>query len=365
MKKLWKKKSYLAIFIVIILFISVSLTSVSSIRFLQGNARVVNYVGIVRGATQKLVKEEIMGWYLTRSDATFPDTSEWYPNDNLIARLDSITEELLSGVGPNGLVVLQDELYLSNIRSIQAHWYQLKGLIAEVRAGRDPDDLFESSQRYFELVNDTVFSAEAYSENQVSRINTILVFVNGVFILLLVGGLVLYIRSLAVKRQADALGKIAYVDSLTELNNRASCERLISQYAASSENRDITVFMFDMNDLKHTNDFLGHKGGDKLLIAFADYLREAAEGYCYIGRYGGDEFLAIANNGDVSAAEAFLDKIRNSVAEYNGNRVNRLEKIQYASGFVVSNPRIQHIEEIIHEADNRMYSDKRKTKGAI
>jgi len=365
MKKLWQKKEYLAIFIVIILFISVSLTSISSIRFLQGNARVVNYVGIVRGATQKLIKEEIMGWHMMQTDESFIETSDWYPDDALVARLDSIVDELLTGVGPNGLVVLHDETYLSNVRMIQVHWAQLKELIAQVRAGEKPDMLFESSQEYFELVNKTVFSAETYSENQVSRTNNILIFVNGAFILLIVIGLLMYLRGLSVKRQADALGKIAYIDSLTQLNNRASCERLISKYSESPEDREIAVFMFDMNDLKLTNDFLGHKGGDKIIVAFGNVLQKAADGYCYIGRYGGDEFFAISDNGDESTAKIFLEKVRDQVNEYNKCRVNKLEKIQYASGYVIANPKAQHIDDIIHEADKRMYLDKRRAKGLV
>ena len=365
MKKLWEKKEYIGISIVIILFVFVSITSISSIQLLQGNARVVNYVGIVRGATQKLVKEEFMGWYMFQSDPSFAESSDWYPDDVLVARLDSIVDELLTGEGVNGLVVLKDEAYLANVRLVQVHWLQLKELIAEVRAGGDPHTLFQSSQEYFELVNNTVFSAEAYSENQVSRINKTLIFVNGAFILLIVVGLALYLRNLTVKRQADALGKIAYIDALTKLNNRACCERLISRYAASPEDRDIAVFMFDMNDLKLVNDFLGHKSGDKVIIAFASILQKAAEGYCYISRYGGDEFLAISDNGEESAAEEFLQKIRTHVDEYNKLRLNKLEKIQYASGYVIANPQAMHMEDIIHEADNRMYLDKRNGKRGI
>jgi len=365
MKKLWGKKEFWAMFIVICLFISVSYTSISSIQLLQGNARVVNYVGIVRGATQKLMKEEIMGWNMMRTDASFAETSDWYPNDALVARLDSITEELFSGEGPNGLVVLQDETYLSNVRMVQEHWAQLKVLISEVRAGADPGELFESSQNYFDLVNKTTFSAEAYSEAQVSRVNKFLIFANVAFILLILSGLGLYVRNLAVKRQADALGKIAYVDSLTQLNNRTSCERLISHYGESPEDKDIAVFMFDMNDLKLTNDFLGHKGGDVVIAAFGAILKEAASEYGFIGRYGGDEFLAIFENGDESMAAAFLDKIRENVNEFNECQLYKLQKIQYASGYAIANPSVQNIEDIIHEADNRMYADKRMLKSML
>lgn len=80
----------------IVLFLSlVGLGGLSlvSIHNLQGNARVINYTGVVRGATQRLVKEELKG----RTD------------DALIARLDGIMEELATGVGENRLIRLNDQ----------------------------------------------------------------------------------------------------------------------------------------------------------------------------------------------------------------------------------------------------------------
>ena len=363
MKRLWEKKEYLAIGVVVALFIFVSIMSISSIRLLQGNARVVNYVGIVRGATQKLIKEEIMGWYLSQSDLSFQETSDWYPDDALIARLDSIVNELLTGDGPNNLVVLPDDTYLSNMRQVQAHWLTLQQLIQEVRNGEDPNALFASSQAYFELVNETVFSAEAYSEAQVNRINSILLFVNGIFILLIIAGLALYMRSLAVKRRVDALGKIAYIDPLTQLDNRASCERLIERIKRERKDMDIAVFMFDMNDLKLTNDFLGHQGGDRIIAAFAKALKAAVDDKGFIGRFGGDEFLAVFESGGEACAEEFLRAVRTRVDEYNNDQTNKLEMIHYAGGYTIANVCRQDVEDIIHEADNQMYANKRKLKG--
>ena len=60
-----------------------ALVSIHSIHGLQGNARVINYAGVVRGATQRLVKQELKG----------------QPNDVLIARLDGILTELATGEG--------------------------------------------------------------------------------------------------------------------------------------------------------------------------------------------------------------------------------------------------------------------------
>ena len=120
----------------IVLFLSlVGLGGLSlvSIHNLQGNARVINYTGVVRGATQRLVKEELKG----RTD------------DALIARLDGIMEELATGVGENRLIRLNDQAYQELLSSMEDQWQVLKEEIMLVRQGKDSEELFELSERYF------------------------------------------------------------------------------------------------------------------------------------------------------------------------------------------------------------------------
>lgn len=140
----------------IVLFLSlVGLGGLSlvSIHNLQGNARVINYTGVVRGATQRLVKEELKG----RAD------------DALIARLDGIMEELATGVGANRLIRLNDQAYQDLLASMEDQWQELKEEIMLVRQGKDSQTLFELSESYFQLADTTVTAAEQYTEQQVNR----------------------------------------------------------------------------------------------------------------------------------------------------------------------------------------------------
>ena len=76
----------------IVAFTLLSCVSLHYIIKLQGHARVINYTGIVRGASQQLVKQEL----------------RHIQDDPLINRLDGIIYELSNGKGKNGLVVLDD-----------------------------------------------------------------------------------------------------------------------------------------------------------------------------------------------------------------------------------------------------------------
>jgi diguanylate cyclase (GGDEF)-like protein len=348
MKSFSKLKEIIAIGIMIALFLFISILSWTSIAQLQGNAKVVNYVGIVRGATQKLVKEELMG----------------HPDDALVERLGNIVEELITGKssGSFGLVVLQDEDYLDHMRQVETHWSELKQLITSVRGGSGHKELYDSSQAYFDLVNKTVFSAEAFSEKQVHRSLNIILGVIIIFIIFIVFAIIYFIRSIAVRKRAETLDIIAYVDPLTQIDNRASCERIINRITSTTSDENIAIFMFDMNDLKIVNDLLGHKGGDRVIRDFAKILKTEARDYGFVGRYGGDEFLGIFEGAGEVKAETYLARITEQVNARNTIFTNQIEKIKFAAGYIIGNARETAINDLINEADKRMYAHKRLIK---
>ena len=106
----WKIVSMIARRALMLILIVVVFLMMLQISYLQGTARVINYAGIVRGATQREVKLEIAG----------------HQNDALSERLDSILTELKSGEGSNQLVSLQDKEYQHHLDVQIAYWEELK-----------------------------------------------------------------------------------------------------------------------------------------------------------------------------------------------------------------------------------------------
>ena len=152
----------------VILFCAICVLSLTTIIHMQGNARAVNYAGIIRGATQRLVKQEMNN----------------APNDELIRYLDGVLIELSTGQGENGLSALPDAEYQSlNTQMIDA-WDALKLEIARVREGADDRRLYELSEEYFLLADRAVSAAENYSEHQVGSAKTALIALNVCFLLL-------------------------------------------------------------------------------------------------------------------------------------------------------------------------------------
>lgn len=146
----------------------ISITSFSTISRMQGNARVINYAGIVRGATQRLIKQEM----------------NHHPNDELIQYVDSIITELSTGEGEYNLIALPDPEYRALLEELTQKWLALEEEISNVRQNGESRLLFEMSEDHFVTADRVVSAAEKYSEKCVKSAKEILVRLNVGFILL-------------------------------------------------------------------------------------------------------------------------------------------------------------------------------------
>jgi diguanylate cyclase (GGDEF)-like protein len=119
----------------------------------------------------------------------------------------------------------------------------------------------------------------------------------------------------ALERQ---LAQRATHDSLTGLPNRMLLQERLSHAVvrASRSGSLVAVLFCDLDQFKFVNDTLGHDVGDKVLIAVADRLRHACRATDSITRFGGDEFVVVAEDltdlaGANAVAATLLDSLRN------------------------------------------------------
>lgn len=155
--KITKKKKLIPFIqsILILVLIVFVMLMMAQIRNLQGTARVINYAGLVRGATQRTIKLEIAE----------------RPNDDLIAYLDEVLEDLKHGEGTYQLVKLNDHNYQQCLDAQISYWEQLKNEIYATReSGYEATNIVEMSETYFDLADETVTAAEVYSEQIAIRI---------------------------------------------------------------------------------------------------------------------------------------------------------------------------------------------------
>ncbi len=110
--------------------------------------------------------------------------------------------------------------------------------------------------------------------------------------------------------------RLALTDPLTGLYNRRSLEGLLEQELDKAHrlHYPVGVLVVDVDRFKRINDRLGHLEGDNVLGAIADALRRALRRFDLLGRFGGDEFVAVLPGCDVEAAHTVGEKLRGAVA---------------------------------------------------
>ena len=179
------------------------------------DASVVNKSGIVRGATQRLVKLETSG----------------QPNDELIQELDRLNDALISGDTSLKLPKATNAEYLGKIQEVTNAWEQLKATIAQYRQNPDLESkLIADSEAFFELTNDAVFVAEDIALGRVKRIEFSELGI--VAFDLLVFGFVLWIIQQTTKVLQQSVTTVA--DSSSEIASTVEVqERLVAEQTSS------------------------------------------------------------------------------------------------------------------------------------
>ena len=163
-------------------------------------------------------------------------------------------------------------------------------------------------------------------------------------------------KSIIAKHEKEQLIMRAYTDDLTKINNRTFC----SEYMValdSQKNPHYTIINLDLNNLKITNDTLGHAEGDRLLMSAAQVISETFSTSGIIGRMGGDEFISIIPSTDSIMIDKLVEKLQSLMKEAN---VSIAYGIAYSSEF--KNPTTKLVYDL---ADDRMYENKKlqKAKG--
>lgn len=119
-------------------------------------------------------------------------------------------------------------------------------------------------------------------------------------------------------RLAERLRELSTVDGLTrQLNHRATYERLIEELArAQRYGQPLSIVLCDLDQFKQVNDVHGHLAGDAVLAGGAAVLRQGLRAGDLLGRYGGEEFLAVLPQVDLAAACQAAERLRQRLEEH-------------------------------------------------
>jgi two-component system cell cycle response regulator len=178
------------------------------------------------------------------------------------------------------------------------------------------------------------------------------------------------------KRYADRLRhnvqlslEMAITDQLTGLHNRRYMERHLSNLIgnAGKTGRPLAFLIMDIDYFKSVNDTHGHDIGDEVLREFSARIGANVRGLDLACRYGGEEFVVVMPDTDISFAYMVAERLRRSVetTPFEISRDPRKLNITISIGIASSEGEKDTAEALLHRADQALYRAKRDGRNRV
>ncbi|HEY8771130.1 MAG TPA: GGDEF domain-containing protein [Thermoleophilaceae bacterium] len=150
----------------------------------------------------------------------------------------------------------------------------------------------------------------------------------------------------------------AATDALTGLPNNRAVQETVRRMAAQAgrTTSQLAAILFDLDHFKQVNDVNGHAKGDEVLAAVGDAVASAVRASDFVGRYGGEEFLALLPDTGREGALHVAQKLRSAIAQIDVPGVSR--KVTASFGVAVLPFDAVEPEQLLRAADRALYSAK-------
>lgn len=115
----------------------------------------------------------------------------------------------------------------------------------------------------------------------------------------------------------DRVTELAITDGLTGISNHLHIVTKLDGEIARSRRygSNLSVILFDIDNFKGINDRFGHLAGDQVLIRVAQLIKSSVRNIDAVGRYGGEEFLAVLPETDGEAALTMAERVRSRIQD--------------------------------------------------
>ena len=109
----------------------------------------------------------------------------------------------------------------------------------------------------------------------------------------------------------------AHSDPVSGIANRFSCDMMIEKYMDRELPEKLGCIMFDLTNIQEINRLYGHLAGNVCIRDFSNILRLSSDELCFVGRNGGNKFLALFENSTPEDMQKFLDRVNQRVSAHN------------------------------------------------
>jgi len=156
------------------------------------------------------------------------------------------------------------------------------------------------------------------------------------------------------------------MDFLTKLYNKRALEEFfaLKESEFTRYNRNYSIVMFDIDFFKKVNDNYGHEAGDKILQGFAKILKKLCRTVDVVGRFGGEEFVAILSETDLKGGVIFAKKVNQLVEKTRFMYKNQHIPLTVSAG-VAERVQFNSQQETMNSADQRLYDAKNSGRNRV
>lgn len=157
----------------------------------------------------------------------------------------------------------------------------------------------------------------------------------------------------SMKRDYGELDYAVYNDRVAGIANRYSCDAMIEKYLDRPLPEDTGCIMLELMNIRDVNEKFGRQRGNELIQSFASILHAASLGLCFVGRNGGNKFMALFESCEDVQVNDFLERIRRQVEAENAQA--SAPRIEYRTGCALNRiERAQSVTQLISLADRRL-----------
>jgi diguanylate cyclase (GGDEF)-like protein len=156
-------------------------------------------------------------------------------------------------------------------------------------------------------------------------------------------------------------------DALTGVYNRRKLEEQLTQELAraSRYGRSLSLLMFDIDHFKRVNDGFGHLAGDEVIRHVANVASTCLRDSDWLGRYGGEEFVAILPEVDAAGAAIAGERMREAVAAAPAAFDGRSIEVTISVGVAAVGASPRTAESLLGEADEALYLSKKNGRNRV
>ena len=166
-----------------------------------------------------------------------------------------------------------------------------------------------------------------------------------------------------IQRANRDLTELSIRDGLTELYNRRKMDADLKKAQARAQRygSDFAVIILDIDYFKKINDAHGHETGDEALKGLSRVLTQTIRETDAAARWGGEEFLVLCPETDLTQARLLAERLRENIAQEE-----YVETLKMTASFgVASHQEYPDVKDLLNAADNRLYAAKGQGRNRV